>query len=148
MKQLIYALQFRGSGTPENAEGTVLKATTKAPSSDITSIVGPQGLESRIEAVSGTDAEFTSEVRVLSASSFTESGHIDFGTGAGFDFETVGEGYLGASPEEGVNHGSVIWRVTGGTGQFEGAQGLITSNFTLSAGGEVTDNQFGVLYVR
>ena len=55
---------------------------------------------------------------------------------------------MGASPEPGLTHGSVVWRVEGGEGQFAGATGLITSNFTLSDKGDVTDNQFGLIYCR
>jgi len=42
----------------------------------------------------------------------------------------------------------VIWKVERGEGQFEGASGLITSNFFVSTTGEVTDNHFGVIFVR
>ena len=41
-----------------------------------------------------------------------------------------------------------MWRVESGEGQFAGASGLITSNFTLSANGELIDNHFGVIFVR
>jgi hypothetical protein len=41
-----------------------------------------------------------------------------------------------------------MWRVESGEGQFAGARGLVTSNFTLSAAGEVTDNHFGLIFVR
>ena len=41
-----------------------------------------------------------------------------------------------------------MWRVEGGEGQFAGANGYITSNFTLDEAGRVADNQFGVLYVK
>jgi hypothetical protein len=47
-----------------------------------------------------------------------------------------------------LRHGSVIWRVEGGEGQFGGASGLITSNFTISEAGEVIDRHFGVIFVR
>jgi hypothetical protein len=63
-------------------------------------------------------------------------------------FSTIGEGFLGKSPDPKVQHGSVMWRVDGGEGQFAGASGIITSNFTLSATGEVTDNHFGVIFVH
>jgi hypothetical protein len=33
-------------------------------------------------------------------------------------------------------------------GQFEGASGLITSNFTVSDTGEVVDHHFGALFVK
>ena len=37
--------------------------------------------------------------------------------------------------------------IDGGEGRFEGARGLITSNFLVSDSGEVVDNQFGVIFV-
>jgi hypothetical protein len=40
-----------------------------------------------------------------------------------------------------------MWRVTGGSGRFAGAKGLITSNFTVTADGEVTDDHFTRLYL-
>ena len=39
-----------------------------------------------------------------------------------------------------------MWQVEGGEGQFDGAQGLITSNFTISDAGEVTDHHMGVIF--
>jgi hypothetical protein len=38
-----------------------------------------------------------------------------------------------------------MWEVTGGEGHLAGAQGLITSNFTVGAQGEVVDDQFARL---
>jgi len=38
--------------------------------------------------------------------------------------------------------GAVIWRITAGDGEFRGATGYITSNFTVSATGEVVDNHY------
>jgi hypothetical protein len=55
---------------------------------------------------------------------------------------------MGSSPESGLAHGSVMWRIDHGTGRFEGASGIITSNFTFSEQGEVTDNHFGVIWVQ
>ena len=63
-------------------------------------------------------------------------------------FDAVGECGIGGSPEEGVNHGSIMWKITNGQGQFEGASGLITSNFTLYGSGKVVDNRFGVIYLK
>ena len=60
---------------------------------------------------------------------------------------TIGEGHIGASPEAGLSHGAVMWRIEQGTGQFAGATGIITSNFTLSEQGEVTDCHFGVIWL-
>jgi hypothetical protein len=42
----------------------------------------------------------------------------------------------------------VMWQVDGGDGQFAGASGLITSNFFVGDGGEVTDHHLGVLFLQ
>jgi len=47
-----------------------------------------------------------------------------------------------------MKHGTVSWKVDGGEGQFEGASGLIASNFTVGGAGEVIDNHFGVIFLR
>jgi hypothetical protein len=86
MKQIIYAMQFKGQGGP-GASPNVLKAATSSPSSTV-------------------------------------------------------------SPEPKLKSGAVMWRVDGGDGQFAGASGYITSNFTMDEAGHVTDNQFGVIYVK
>jgi len=80
---------------------------------------------------------------------FQESGTITFGRGNHrIHFSTVGEGYLNSSADERLKHGTVSWKVDRGEGQFEGARGLITSNFTVSDTGEVVDHNFGVLCVK
>jgi hypothetical protein len=43
--------------------------------------------------------------------------------------------------------GAVIWKVTGGEGRLKGAHGLITSNFTVGAAGEVVDDHFVGLFL-
>jgi len=63
-----------------------------------------------------------------------------------------------AAPEEGspnvlkaatkASSCNIIWRIQNGQGQFEGATGLVTSNFTVGSKGEVTDNHFGVICMQ
>ena len=149
MRQIIYAMQFRGSAQPVEGSSNMLKAATTAPSCNISSVVRPQGISGDVKPVEGDDASFESEVTITGDNSFQETGSVTFGAGGHrFTFDTVGEGYLGPSPEDGLQHGSVIWRIESGQGQFEGATGLITSNFTVSSSGEVTDNHFGVIYTK
>lgn len=146
MRKVEYAMQFQGSGQP--VEEKLIKAATRSPSTCIDSVVGGNGLSCEMKPIDGGEATFTSEVRLTGETSFTETGTITFGDGNSLEFSTIGEGFLGASPEEGLNHGIVMWRIERGTGQFDGASGLITSNFTFSAAGEVTDNQFGLIWVK
>lgn len=127
MAEIVYATEMRGSGAPvEGREGVVRAATSG---------VGPNG-----EGII-----FESEV-VMSDDGFTESGSITLNGRGSVTFDTVGIGQLGPSPVEGVMHGIVMWNVTGGDGEFEGATGKITSNFTFSGEGEVVDNQYVRIY--
>jgi hypothetical protein len=102
-----------------------------------------------LQPAAGGTASFESEVTLTGETTFQESGTITFGQGGHrLRFSTVGQGYLGSSPDPKLRHGSVMWRVDGGEGQFAGASGLITSNFTVSETGEVTDNHLGVVFVK
>ena len=149
MKQLTYAMQFKGQAVPVQGQAGRLRATTSAPSALLTTIVNQKGVEGEVEEIDGSRAHFTSEVAMTGEATFQESGTIRFGpNGHALRFVTLGEGHMGPSAEAGITHGSVIRRVEGGEGQFQGATGLITSNFTLSQEGVVTDNQFGVVYLR
>ena len=147
MRQLIYAMRFTGHAAPVGTAGNVLKAATTAPSSTLTSTVGPDGLAGDLQPAAGGEAAFASEVTFTGENSFQEVGTIAFGNGHRLRFATVGEGYLGASADPARKHGSVMWRVEGGEGQFAGASGLITSNFFVGADLAVTDHHFGVLFV-
>ncbi len=148
MAQIIYAMQFKGSASPVSESPMVMTAVTSCPSSSINSIVGANGLDGGIQSASGGEAKFESRIEMTSESNFQETGTITFGPGNVLHFDTIGEGSIGASPEEGVNHGSVMWNITDGQGQFEGATGRITSNFTLDGSLNVVDNQFGVIYLK
>ena len=149
MRQIIYAMQFTGRATAKDTLPTVLKATTTAPSCSLTSTTGPEGVHGSLQRVAGADATFESEVAFSDDSTFQETGTIAFGRhGHRLRFSTVGQGYLGPSADPTRKHGTVMWRVDAGEGQFAGASGLITSNFFVSDTGEVTDNHYGVIFVQ
>jgi hypothetical protein len=148
MKQIIYAMQFKGSAGPKPGESGVIKASTSASSCTLSSHVGPGGVSGSLQTIAGGTASFESEVTIIGDTSFTEAGTIRFGdSNHSLRFSTVGQGFLGKSVDSALQHGSVIWRVESGEGQFAGASGLITSNFTLSGTGEVVDNHFGLIFM-
>jgi hypothetical protein len=110
------------------------------------------GETTRITALEGdapARAEFDTRVTMTGETAFDEEGTMTFEDGGdSITFTTLGEGYLGPSPEAGVLQGSVIWRVEEGTGRFAGATGLITSNFLMNAeSGEVAEKQVITLLV-
>jgi hypothetical protein len=158
MTQVTYMMQFNGQVTPVGTSPNILKATTTASSCTMTTVVGSGGLDGTLEPVAGGYATFESEVtfiggfesEVTSAgeAGFKEAGTITFGQGGDrLRFSTIGQGYIAPSPDPNVKHGCVMWQVDGGEGQFARARGLITSNFTVSAAGEVTDHHLGVIFV-
>jgi hypothetical protein len=149
MKQVIYVLQFRGQAAPSSENPNVLNASTTAPSCSVRTVVGAEGVGGSIEQAGGGTAAFESEVTLTGGIGFRESGTITFGDGGHrLHFSTVGEGYLNASADERLKHGTVTWKIDRGEGQLEGATGLITSNFTVSDMGEVVDNHFGVIFLK
>lgn len=101
---------------------------------------GDPGIDSLAYA---THARFTGET------TFTERGRLSVNEGdAALDFATVSDGTLAPSADSELHQGSVIWRIEKGHGRFEGASGLITSNFLLRpASGEVDERQVIVVFL-
>ena len=128
MRELVFTSECRGKAAPVEGKPNTLHARTTGK--------GPQN-----ETVT-----FESEV-VLDGETFKESGSITYAGRGTVRFETVGVGYLGPSPLPNLQRGAVIWTVTSGDGEFAGATGLITSNFTASADGDVVDNHYVRLFL-
>ena len=123
MAEIVFATETTGKGVPvEGRDGTY----------DVESSgTGPKG-----ERVT-----FESEV-VMSDDGFDEVGTIDYAGRGSLKFETIGVGHMAPSLVSGLNHGTVMWRITEGDGEFSGATGLITSNFTFSDQGDLVDNEY------
>lgn len=147
MKELVFALEFRGSAGPVPGSDKKMQAKTSATSQIHRSVLEADGIQAGVQAASGGSATFESEVEVVGDGMFVESGTIRYGDAGKVSFRTVGRGTLGPSPVADIQRGAVMWEVTGGEGRLTGAQGLITSNFTVGAQGEVVDNQFARLFV-
>ena len=147
MRALAFALRFRGRGTAvPGAPGRRCGLTT-APSQVLRTVLGPAGIETAADPVAGGSATLEADVQMTGERTFVESGRIRYGAAGAVTFRTVGEGLRGPSPIAGLVHGVVLWEVTGGEGAFAGATGLITSNFTVDAAGEVIDDQMARLYL-
>ena len=123
MPELVFAMELRGTASPVEGKEDTFRAQTSG--------IGP----------GGEPVTFDSEV-VITEDGFEESGSIDYAGRGTLRFETIGVGHAGPSPVLGWNHGTIMWKITGGDGEFSKATGLITSNFTSSDQGEVVDNQY------
>ena len=123
MRDLVFAMELRGRVVPVEGSESTLRAHTSGR--------GP----------TGETVKFESQVE-LSGETFNEFGSIDYAGRGSLKFQTVGTGHLGPSPLPDTQWGAVIWRITDGQGEFQGASGYITSNFTVSSQGEVVDNHY------
>jgi len=149
MRQMVYALQFIGKAVPANEAGTVLNASLSAAQCTITTSNESGACEGVIRNGAGPRATFESKVTFTGDTAFQEEGTITLSDkGDSIRFTTVGQGYLSTSADPQVKHGCVAWRIDSGKGRFEGATGLITSNFLVTAAGEVTDHHFGLIFLK
>ena len=139
-REVVFALEFRGRGENLPGSTTRRRACTSAPSQTLSTLLGAEGVFARVEAVAGERATLEAQVERFGDGTFVEDGEIVYGSAGRVTFTTLGRGAVAPGPAPGAVHGAVVWTVTGGDGRFAGARGLITSNFAVSAGGEVVDH--------
>ena len=139
-RELVFALEFRGRGESLPGSTTQRRARTSAPSQTLSTLVGADGVFARVEPVDGERATLEARVERFGDGTFVEEGEITYGTAGKVTFTTQGRGWVAPAPRPGAVYGAVVWTVTGGAGRFAGARGLITSNFAVSAAGEVVDH--------
>ena len=147
MRELVFALEFRGRAAPLPGSESTRQARSTAPSQTLTTILGSDGIRARVDAAAGESAVLESRVERFGDGTFAEDGRITYGAKGAVTFETIGRGWVTQAPRPGWVVGGVLWTITAGEGAFAGARGLITSNFTVSADGEVIDNHFTRLYL-
>ena len=147
MRELVFALEFRGTAGSVAGSESKRQARTTAPSQTLSAVLGGEGVRTQVDAVAGESAVLESRVERFGDGSFVEDGTIAYGSAGTVAFETIGRGWVAPAPRTGWVVGGVLWTITSGNGAFTGARGLITSNFTVSADGEVIDDHFTRLYL-
>jgi len=158
MRRIRYVMEFTGRGE-QRADGENIWITaSSAPSAQFSTMVGAGGVDAAMTEVAGGRAQFDSEVVAADGGPlepgkpFREYGTIAFGPDHVLRFDTVGTGRMDlvgpdSGDDDGLMQGGIVWKVEGGTGMFEGATGIITSNFAVDSAGDVTDYHVGVIYV-
>ena len=146
-REIVFALEFKGRGGPVAGAPSRRQARTTAPSQTLRTVLTASGITPSVEALPGESAVLESTVERFPDGTFVEDGTITYGRAGSISFDTVGRGHVGPAAGGVGSHGVVMWRITGGDGRFAGAQGLITSNFTVSPDGLVTDDHFTRLYL-
>jgi len=139
-RELVFTLEFRGRGENLPGSTTQRRARTAAPSQTQSTLIGPEGVFGAVEPVGGERATLEARVERFGDGTFVEEGEITYGSAGKVTFTTQGRGWVAPAPTTGAVYGAVVWTVTGGAGRFAGAKGLITSNFAVSATGDVVDH--------
>jgi hypothetical protein len=148
MRELVFALEFRGRAGAREGAPHLRRAQSIAPSQALRSVMTAAGVEAGVEALPGDRAALDSRVERFADGTFVEDGTITYGTAGAVTFVTVGRGVVGPSPRPGWTRGAVIWEITGGSGRFAGARGLITSSFAVGPDGEVIDHHVARIYTE
>jgi hypothetical protein len=140
MERLTILTHFRGRAAEPSGEPPQTDPRANSASVELVEHDGPVD---RIERASYENhATFTGE------STFTETGSIRYDEHSELQITTLSDGTLGSSAQPDVLHGAAVYRITGGSGRFDGASGLITSNFLLHlATGESDERQVTVVFL-
>jgi hypothetical protein len=141
MQRLTISAELRGEAAEPGGEPPQTEPRARSVSVDA---VAADGSAVMIERLSYENhAIFTGE------STFTETGTIATGQPAGeLDVISVGEGTLGPSADRKLLHGAVMYRIVAGRGRFDGASGVITSNFLLApATGQYVEKQVAIVFL-
>ncbi|HET7343134.1 MAG TPA: hypothetical protein VFL90_16835 [Methylomirabilota bacterium] len=147
MRELVFALEFRGRGEDVPGAPGHRRARTSAPSQTLSTTLQADGVHARVEAAAGERATLEARVERFGDGTFVEEGRIVYGAAGAVTFTTLGRGRVIAGPQSGAVHGAVVWTITGGEGCFAAAAGLVTSNFAVSPTGDVVDHHVARLYL-
>jgi hypothetical protein len=147
MQEVVFALEFRGRAEAVEGSERLRRARSVAGSQRMFVVIEAMGVRARVEGVEGESAVLESRVERFGDGTFVEDGTITYGAAGSVRFETLGRGWVGPAPRAGWVVGGVVWTITAGDGAFAGARGLITSNFTVGADGDVVDNHVTRLYL-
>ena len=142
MKPTTFSLQFRGQ-VAEVRGG--LRKEARAPGGALVTSLRSDGPHGRfVWAAGNEEAFFESTLTFGQDGRFEEVGTIAFAVGNRLRIR--GRGRMSPSADPDLRQGTVVWRIDGGDGHFQGSSGLITSNFLLSATGDLTENLLAVVF--
>ena len=95
MREIAFALEFKGRGGPVAGSTTERRARTTAPSQALRTVLAPDGISGSVEALAGESAVLESRVERFPDGTFVEDGTITYGRAGSISFDTVGRGHVG-----------------------------------------------------
>ena len=76
MREIVFALEFRGRAGPVAGSSTKRRATSAAPSQTLTTVLGADGVRTRVEEIAGERAVLESRVERFEDGTFVERGEV------------------------------------------------------------------------
>jgi hypothetical protein len=149
LQKLLYTMQMRGRTSRPSDPSKPLRTTGSAASCTLSTTISASGVKADLTHSDGELAFFESELWLTASDEFQEAGEITFGDGTRhtLKFSTAGNGHVSPGIEPGMIAGAASWQIEAGEGQFAGARGFITSNFTITASGDRCDLHCGVVFL-
>src|SRR5438445_2087129 len=100
MREIVFALEFRGRAGPVAGSPTKRRAISAAPSQTLTTVLGADGVRTRVEEIAGERAVLESRVERFEDGTFVEDGTITYGRAGSVSFVTAGRGTVAPSRSE------------------------------------------------
>jgi hypothetical protein len=142
VKPTTFSLQFRGQ-VAEIQGG--LRKQARAPGCALVTSLTAEGPDGRFVWAPGDEEALLESTLMFSDDTrFDEIGTMAFACRNRLRIR--GRGRLSPSADPDLRQGTVVWQIDRGEGHSEGSSGLITSNFLLSATGDLTENVLAVIF--
>jgi hypothetical protein len=140
---------FKGRTSAAASDGMLLRTTGSAPSCVVNTVLRPASTQTGLQVSADSLAFLESELRITGPDSFEQNGTITIGDDCEhvLRFSTLGHGQFTRGAEPGTMSGTASCTVEGGGGQFAAARGVITSTFTLSNSGELSELHCGLIFL-
>ena len=98
MREIVFALEFRGQAGPVPGSDSKRQARSTAPSQTLATVLERDGVRARIDATAGDTAVLESRVERFGDGTFVEDGTITYGAAGSVTFETIGRGWVAPAP--------------------------------------------------
>src|SRR5437773_12554886 len=98
MREIVFALEFRGTAGPVEGSPTRRRSTSRAPSQTLTTVLGPDGIRTRVDGVAGERAMLEARVERFDDGSFVEARTITYARAGAVSFVTHGRRSVAARP--------------------------------------------------
>jgi hypothetical protein len=147
MRQIVYALRFRGEASWVGVDGNLLRVVARATGCSMRTWFNQDRLHGEVRDEPGDEIRLESELTITGATTFQEIGTIAFGaSGDRLRFSTCGSGHLESVPLSTGRRGAAVLQVDDGERQFAAAHGLFASNYVVDTSGGITILQLGSIH--